>query len=570
MKGPRKKTALLFLLVALLCLAGCEQPAGPLAGMDIYPEAVPAAPGKPELIVWDQGLGVSWNTLTGAESYAVYYGTTIKAADAQGWTGPVTLEAGTASAFITGLENGTRYYVWVSAANSAGESPRSEYAYAKPERLAESGPHIFFDHGWMIPSYAEEARFYTVRQGQSLVLTPVRWRISESAAYTWTVNGAEQQSGLSGQGNRYFTFTPGSTGDYTVAVTAADGAEEYSARTQVICTGAYAARQTKADSSPKALNAFGFMPAPGQFAGGLTPVQFNTSATADSVKATIQTWVSGAGSAYCFSLGSFGGYVITGCDHSVANTNGGYELTIKGNAFGNWGEPGVVWVSRDDNGNNQPDDTWYELKGNQHGTDTKRYAVTWIRPSSGGLSGAGIWMDNLGNTGTYPKGYPQLQNMDHFTLTGTQLRAAAGGWGYVDILGNERFRISDAVQVDGSPANLDYIDFVKVQNAVHEMAGVFGEISCETGVPFDLSIPNPSLLITGAPAGAGQWSYTFKANGCGYDMFVSLDGGEFFEHPRSAPDITLTLNKAQVYFDYYGGNVLHYHTESGIIAFGSR
>jgi hypothetical protein len=51
-------------------------------------------------------------------------------------------------------------------------------------------------------------------------------------------------------------------------------------------------------------------------------------------------------------------------------------------------------------------------------------------------------------------------------------------WGYVDT-SYIYFRISDARQQDGSPANLPWIDFVKVQTAIFRYAGIFGEVSTE-------------------------------------------------------------------------------------------
>ncbi|WP_418192143.1 hypothetical protein [Alistipes sp.] len=63
-------------------------------------------------------------------------------------------------------------------------------------------------------------------------------------------------------------------------------------------------------------------------------------------------------------------------------------------------------------------------------------------------------------------------------------------WGYADNYSDEGrdgtwnlFRISDAVRFDGSPADLTYIDFVKVQSGVQAMCGAIGETSTEvTGI----------------------------------------------------------------------------------------
>ena len=45
--------------------------------------------------------------------------------------------------------------------------------------------------------------------------------------------------------------------------------------------------------------------------------------------------------------------------------------------------------------------------------------------------------------------------------------------------GNNYFKISDAVTYDGKPANLKYIDFIKVQVGVNAQSGWLGEISTE-------------------------------------------------------------------------------------------
>jgi hypothetical protein len=42
-----------------------------------------------------------------------------------------------------------------------------------------------------------------------------------------------------------------------------------------------------------------------------------------------------------------------------------------------------------------------------------------------------------------------------------------------------KFKISNAIDKDGKPADLDFIDFVKVQSAVQSKSGWLGEVSCE-------------------------------------------------------------------------------------------
>ena len=96
------------------------------------------------------------------------------------------------------------------------------------------------------------------------------------------------------------------------------------------------------------------------------------------------------------SLGSFGGYVIVGFDHSIPN-KGGYDFAIQGNAFlsdqGGSNEPGIVWVMQDVNGNGLPDDEWYELKGSEtgNGSTIQDYEVTYRCPHAQMFIGLIIW-----------------------------------------------------------------------------------------------------------------------------------------------------------------------------------
>ena len=169
---------------------------------------------------------------------------------------------------------------------------------------------------------------------------------------------------------------------------------------------------------------------------------------------------------------------------------------------------------QDVNGNGIPDDEWYELKGSEYGKPEtiQDYAVTYFRP---GPSMDTPWQDNKGNTGSidrlgnyHPQEYyyPLWIEADSYTLYGTCLKARteqnpttgfwsnnAFGWGYADNIGDDMpnkdnpnagalgnyFKISDAVNIDGTSANLSHIDFIKVQTGVNAKAGWLGENSTE-------------------------------------------------------------------------------------------
>lgn len=229
------------------------------------------------------------------------------------------------------------------------------------------------------------------------------------------------------------------------------------------------------------------------------------------------------------SLGSFGGYIIIGFDHSIAPSGREYDFAIQGNAFnsssGGSNEPGIVWVMQDINGNGQPDDEWYELKGSETGIDgtIQDYEVTYYRPAPRAHT---PWVDSEGNSGSVDMNayhgqeyyYPNWIKEDSYTLYGTRLTPRnnqdpvtgywannAYEWGYVDNMGSDNlvggnvidgsgqrngFKIANAIYHDGTPVKLQYIDFIKVQCGVLSKSGWLGEISTEVFSFEDLSITN--------------------------------------------------------------------------------
>ena len=148
---------------------------------------------------------------------------------------------------------------------------------------------------------------------------------------------------------------------------------------------------------------------------------------------------------YMISLGAWGGYVVAGFDHSVDNSGGGVDLAIRGNPYSYQSEPGVVWVAQDENGDGEPNDTWYELAGSEYDSAETiyDYSVTYYQPTR--AQAAVVWRDNRG-------GYD-----GQFCL----------------------FRLSNARTFDGRPADLKYIDFVKIQTGQMGKTALLGETSTE-------------------------------------------------------------------------------------------
>jgi hypothetical protein len=420
----------------------------------------------------------------------------------------------------------------------------------------------------------------------------VRWGVSDTAVYEWKVDGTAQAAT-----GEYFSFAPAAQGQYTVTVSARDGGVTTAeALTLVACVapeGTYK-RSTVASSSHKATTIFEllwglgeffalypqiFYPDDGQLSNQSGKSGFGTTETEATVRQTAQKYLEldyddpnrpDPGRAFWleWSLGGFGGYAIFGFDHSVEN-RGGYDLFIQGNAFANWEEPGIVWVSQDENGNGQPDDTWYELAGSARNdpSTVTRYAKKYYRPQSPGTP---RMEDNTGQTsaGTSSQTggfFPYWIDCEYVIYHGAKTTVPKHvSTGYVDTVARPAFKISDAIQADGAPVHLDYIDFVKVQSIVGAGIGAGVGMGTEFHTPEDMHIPNPEYLVQGKPAGAGKYTYQF-VNSSGYDVAIAIGGQEY---PISVGvAVTVTLSESSAYFEIINAGNNYFVKEQGKVTF---
>ena len=208
------------------------------------------------------------------------------------------------------------------------------------------------------------------------------------------------------------------------------------------------------------------------------------------------------------SLGGQGGYLIAGFDHSVPAGGAAYDLCIKGNPFSYQSEPGIIWVSQDVNGDGLPNDQWFELAGSEYGSanHTTEYAITYFRPEK--AKSAVGWRDSNNDTGYIPYMsywnpkpfyWQPWQKENEMTFFGSRLKDRSTyekgisdippyDWGYADNLGDfidgpagkmGYYKISNARTWDGKPADLQYIDFIRIQTAQTGSTPNLGEISTE-------------------------------------------------------------------------------------------
>lgn len=167
-------------------------------------------------------------------------------------------------------------------------------------------------------------------------------------------------------------------------------------------------------------------------------------------------------------------------------------------------------MSQDVNGDGLPNDLWYELAGSEYGTrnHTTGYAMTYYRPQHPHMGVA--WKGSGGESDYIPymsywnpaDYYWQDWQRDKETLTffGSMLESNVSysngvsslppyAWGYADNLGEDYFEgtrgrmgyysIRRARTWDGQPAELEYVDFVKVQTAITGHTPNLGDASTE-------------------------------------------------------------------------------------------
>lgn len=207
---------------------------------------------------------------------------------------------------------------------------------------------------------------------------------------------------------------------------------------------------------------------------------------------------------YLLDLGSFGGSVVVGFDHTVINIPGERDFRVYGvnESVPNFvTAPGLLFVAYDKNGNGKPDDDeWYEIKGSAHKDNIvdSNFSVTYHRPAKDKAPvqvgpfdpfqdresvltenslGESFYLSLLRNRKDL---CPSWIDQDKFTFTGKRLNInikpqVAGqytlwqydilDWGYANAKDPD-IDIDWAIDKDGNKVHLPGIDYIKVVNCV--------------------------------------------------------------------------------------------------------
>ena len=495
------RRAHIFLLLVTLCLAtGCPQ------GVD---EGLPPVITLPEGKIYSVELGESI-TLSPVFDQMTE-GTTIT------WFCEGKPVGNGETFTFTPSEPGI-YYFTVEAVNLFGKAfAEVRIDVRKPEEPTppEPTPPEPVPQPVDTPLFVFDQAEYHVAVGRTIRLLPLDLDSTRHYSFTWQIDGNVRQEGE----QPLFRFEATAQGTYRVDFRATDGERTADTTlTVVVCPpeGTYR-RDATSTSSPNASCVYSFLPAPGQYV--------NENYTAATMEEACKYAMNRMKEGQYVSLGGFGGSIVVGFDHSIGNDND-YNFAVKNVIYSNYSEPGIVWVMQDENGDGLPNDTWYELKGSEYGFDctVPDYAVTYYRPEAPAQPVE--WTDNRGGSGSidylaaFHKQdyyYPLWVADSTYTLRGTRLEARnydqSGrgvywinpdyGWGYADnysetdllperatgiTKGCNHFKISDAVTFDGQPANLKFIDFVKVQTGLNAKSGWLGELSTEVMDVIDFNL----------------------------------------------------------------------------------
>jgi hypothetical protein len=349
--------------------------------------------------------------------------------------------------------------------------------------VVDTEPAVWFDYGcWRHAGdptgHGPGAGKYYARPDETLVIAPVRYLVGYNddnsdavVTYSWTVSGNDAtRTYTTTKGGELLHITPKIAGTYAISV-------DITGRS--FATGATITKTASADlvCYTGTLPAGTFTPPLKNFGGG----QFTEG---------------GAGLGW--SLGSAGGYEVWTVNHQAS-------YKIKGNALTGWREAGVVWMQEDKNGNGLPDEMWYELRGSDEDHAkwkdyiTRRYAITYFKTDGNGstneygqLIREVYWADSRGRAGIIGGGFPNRWGVvgDWVTFTCTLLRdngdivsevytsVSSGLDGYVDTY-SDTFYVNDAINAAGNPVTLTAVRFIKVQTAIFQYGGIFGDVSTE-------------------------------------------------------------------------------------------
>ena len=372
---------------------------------------------------------------------------------------------------------------------------------------------------------------YSTDRCKVLLIEPAITGFDQNPVYEWTVKGPGDAEAAEAGTDKTLSFIELETGDYTISLTVTDdsGITETKSATVTVTTEATA-------YSPCISEVFEYRPALLNDKG----LRFGPNDTYTSALQSVSQGLSGKEYSELnqgVNLGSFGGFIVFGFDHTVMNVKGLRDFRI-GSPLSKTGYPGqgVVYVSFDANNNGKADDEWYEIAGSEYGKTGERrdLKIVYTRPAdlapTEATEGWAAYAINESETGAYcyakamwgtvvsywPEWLKESAEGAALTYTGcTMLPPLAkapedpSGWptattrwydyGYAcnsdpkDETGSS-FDIDWARDKDGNKVNLPGVDFVKVQNATLQDLGFgYGPSCVQINCAIDLHLKGTEI-----------------------------------------------------------------------------
>lgn len=296
---------------------------------------------------------------------------------------------------------------------------------------------------------------------------------------------------------------------------------------------------------------FDYMPAVGQFTNKL-PL-YEEGDTQEIMNQKVLAAI-GNNKRGLINLGGFGGYVVVGFDHTIANVEGKRDFRVLGNVFyananpdvnapeGGSCQPGVIMVAYDADKKGVPElCEWYEIAGSAHEDPKKElwyqkaydanndvdiiydYEITYHKPKKEPTSQDEWatyipWEDNKGWSGHKVKNqfhkqpyYPLWAKGDKLTFKGTRLpqngvdESGVGRYyvlykfryGYagneLNVRDDSAIDISWAVNKKGERVHLPGVDFIKIYTGINQENGWLGECATKIMSIEDLHILGVSI-----------------------------------------------------------------------------
>lgn len=150
---------------------------------------------------------MGWSSVEGADYYTVYYNTSNNPATASEVPSAMDSNNTDTAATITGLTDGSLYYIWVSASNSAGSSAKSAGSKSVPVPDSASTDHNGAD--FIIPADAPlsgthyNVGLFKVESGVTVSVSPYDGSSSETGMLTVYAESVEIAGVIDAEGAGY-------------------------------------------------------------------------------------------------------------------------------------------------------------------------------------------------------------------------------------------------------------------------------------------------------------------------------------------------------------------------------